>query len=176
MRSVFLVFLVLNTTFLFSQDQKIEQATVNFKIKNFGTYAKGTFSDSSISGNFDLDDLEHSNLKVIIKVASIDTGIAKRDKHLLEDDYFDGTKYPTIQFSTIKIEKKSPTEYILHGKLAIKNTSRDIKIPLRVEDKNNTLSVTSDFELSRKNFGIGGRSWILSDKVKARVHFIVKKL
>ncbi|NNC70074.1 MAG: YceI family protein [Flavobacteriaceae bacterium] len=174
-RSLVLAFLVFNTTFLFSQDHSIEQSSVNFKIKNFGTFVKGTFSESTISGYFDLYELEKSQIKVIIKVASIDTGITKRDKHLLEDDYFDESTYPSIEFSSNKIEKKSQTEYLLHGKLTIKNTLKEVKIPLQVKENNTTLMVTSEFELSRKNYGVGGRSWILSDKVKARVQFKVRK-
>ncbi len=173
-------YLIFTIVFLFnlttgSSQQVIDNAAINFKIKNIGTYAKGTFSESLITCNFKLDDLETSFLKVTIQVKSVDTGIKKRDKHLLEDDYFHVAAYPAIQFSSTKIEKKSNADYIVHGELTIKNTNKQVQLPLAVEDNGNSLSLRSDFVLSRKEYGVGGRSWILSDKVKAQVQFSVKK-
>ena len=176
MRLIILTLLFLTNTLAINAQNKIDQSSVNFKIKNIGTYAKGTFSESAISGNFSPTDLESSAIKVVIQVNSIDTGIVKRDKHLLEDDYFDAATYPTIEFSSTKIEKKSVTNYVLHGKLTIKKTTKTIQIPLITRDIGNSIEVKSNFDLSRKIYGVGGRSWILSDKVKAQVQFRVKKV
>lgn len=167
---------MLVNTITANAQNKIAQSSVNFKIKNIGTYAKGTFSESSITGDFNPNDLENSFIKVVIQVSSVDTGIAKRDKHLLEDDYFDVATYPTIKFSSTRIEKKSAANYVLNGKLTIKKTTKTIQIPLIIEDNGDAIEVESGFDLSRKAYGVGGRSWILSDKVKAHVQFTVKKV
>lgn len=156
--------------------QKIEQSKVSFKIKNIGTYAKGTFSESTITGSFNTNDLDTSVIKAVIQVNSVDTGIKKRDKHLLEDDYFDVAKYPTIEFYSTKIEKRSEIDFVLHGKLTIKKTTRVVQLPLVITNNGNSITVNSSFMLRRRDYGVGSRSWILSDKVKAQVQFTVKKL
>ena len=160
---------------LYTQNN-IEKSNVGFKIKNVGFYTTGTFSDSNFTGNFDLDDLKNSSVTVIIQVKSIDTGITKRDKHLLEADYFDVTNYPVIEFKSTKIVRKSETRYILYGKLTIKKKTKEVQLPLTVNAKGNLISISSDFRLSRKEYGVGGKSWVLSDKVKTHVQFTAKKL
>ena len=48
-------------------------------------------------------------------------------------------------------------------------------MPLRVAENDDIIRVESNFTLSRKEFGVGSKSWILSDKVKAQVQFTVRK-
>lgn len=168
-------FFTVTISFAQTLEQNKYESTINFKIKNLGTYAKGTFSESIITGNFNPADLENSSLNATIQVRSVDTNIKKRDKHLLEEDYFDAATYPTIRFSSTKVERKSDTNYVLYGKLSIKKTSKEVKLPLVVKNSGAILFVSSDFTLSRKEYGVGGRSWILSDKIKAQVQFTVKK-
>lgn len=175
MRRVILFFLLLGAINLVAQEKAVVEGSVSFKIKNLGTYAKGSFSKSTFSGNFALNNLENSAVNVTIQVNSIDTGIKKRDKHLLEDDYFDAAKHPTITFKSVKIEKISATSYRVHGDLKIKGTTKALVLPLVLAEKENKIVLSAAFELRRRDFGVGGRSWILSDKVKANVQFTVAK-
>ncbi len=175
MRFLLLCLFFLANTVAISAQNTIDKASVNFKIKNIGVYVKATFSESAITGNFNPDDLENSVINATVQVNSVDTGIAKRDKHLLEAEYFDAVNYPTIQFASSKIEKKSATNFILHGKLTIKNKSKTVQLPLTTQTNGNSISVNSTFTLSRKDYGVGGKSWVMSDKVKAEVQFIAIK-
>jgi len=45
-------------------------------------------------------------VNVVIKAASINTGIPPRDTHLRSADFFEVEKYPEITFQSKRIEKK----------------------------------------------------------------------
>ena len=154
--------------------QQLDALQVNFKIKNIGTYAKGKFSEANIEGRFDLKQLDSSYLRAIIQVKSVDTGIAKRDKHLLEPDYFDATSFPEIRFISNRIERHADKRYTVHGTLAIKGKKRKITLDLTLTKESGSALARSEFELRRKDFGVGGKSWILSDKVKAQIQFRIR--
>ena len=169
MRLFFTLFLLLTTIGLMGQ--QVEDLKVNFKIKNIGTYAKGSFSESQIEGTFNQNQLSTSYLRALIEVKSVDTGIAKRDKHLLEADYFDLVSYPHIEFISSRIEQVSEKTFVVHGTLEIKGKKRKTSLELTLTHEANATLVRSEFEIRRKDYGVGSKSWILSDKVKAEIQF-----
>ncbi len=150
-------------------------ATVDFKIKNIGVYVKGNFSEATITSNFDKNDLENSFINAVIAINSINTNNKKRDKHLLEDDYFNVDKYKQMELVSTKIEKVSDNNYRLTGTLTIKKTSKTVYIPLVIRDDNQSLSIDADFEVNRRDYGVGGSSWVMSNTVKIKVKHTVKK-
>ena len=145
------------------------EITVNFKIKNLGINVKGNFLEINISSYIDLDNLDNNYINANIKVNSINTGNNKRDEHLLKEDFFDADKYEEIGFKSANIEKLPDNSFSLTGNLTIKNTTKLISIPLEIDEAKNGLTITSNFEMNRRDFDIGGRSWIISDIVKVEV-------
>ncbi|MBT8384179.1 MAG: YceI family protein [Bacteroidia bacterium] len=145
------------------------EITVNFKIKNLGINVKGNFSEINITSFIDQDNLDKNYINAYIKVNSINTGNNKRDEHLLKEDFFDADKYEEIRFKSAKIEKLPDNSYVLTGNLTIKNTTKLISIPLEIIESKSGLNIISNFEMNRRDFDIGGSSWILSDIVKVEV-------
>lgn len=142
---------------------------VNFKIKNLGINVKGNFSEINITSYIDQDNLDKNYINANIKVNSLNTGNNKRDEHLLKEDFFDADKYEEIRFKSANIKKLQDNRYSLTGNLTIKNTTKLISIPLEIIESNSGLTITSNFEMNRRDFNIGGGSWILSDVVKVEV-------
>jgi len=155
--------------------QNTTKTTVDFKIKNIGVYVKGNFSQVSVTSNFDKNDLENSFINAVITVNSINTNNKKRDKHLLESDYFDTNNYKQMKLVSTKIEKVSTNNYKLTGTLTIKNKSKKVVVPLVIGDNNESLSIAANFELNRRDYGVGGSSWVMSNTVKINVKHTVKK-
>ena len=149
--------------------------TVNFKIKNIGVYVKGNFSDATITSNFDKNDLENSFVNAVISINSINTNNKKRDKHLLEDDYFDVDTYKQMNLVSTKIENVSGNNYKLTGTLTIKKKSKTVYIPLIIRDDGQLFSIDADFDINRRDYGVGGSSWVMSNTVKIKVKYTVKK-
>ena len=93
---VFLLLII--TSSLSSQEwtQDNEQTKVLFIIKNFGISVDGVFNKATIKTNFNYKDLSNSYINAVVMVNSISTGIDGRDKHLLEEDYFDASNLSLI--------------------------------------------------------------------------------
>ncbi len=111
---------------------EIDKEHTNFYFSVDHIYAKvrGRFTDYSGTLNFDPDNLKDSKISFEIKVKSIDTGISKRDKHLLSDDFLDASKYPLIKFASTSITKTEGNTYNINGTLTIKGVSTDLVLPL----------------------------------------------
>lgn len=150
--------------------QDKEKTTVDFKIKNLGLNVDGHFSEVTIASNFNKDNLSNSFINATIDVKSIDTGNDTRDESLSEEDYFDMSNYPSIILKSTSI-KKSGNNYELEAMLTIKDTTKKISIPLTVTTDGKMVLMTANFELDRRDYDVGGNSWVMSDVVKINVNY-----
>ena len=152
-----------------------QKTSIDFKIKNIGFYVDGSFSKATATSNFEASNLSASFINAIVEIKSINTNNKKRDKHLLETEYFDEANYKQMELVSTKIEKISNNNYNLTGKLTIKNTTKTIVIPLVISENKQSIVINTNFELNRRDYGVGGRSWVMSNTVKINVkHTIVK--
>lgn len=86
----------------------------------------GTFGSWSGEAKLDLEDLTRSKLGATIEVASIDTKEPQRDGHLRSGDFFDAENHPAITFSSTRIERKSDTQFVLHGDLTMRGVTKPV--------------------------------------------------
>lgn len=172
-RNMILFLFLASITCLHTQEIKQDQTQtkVTFKIKNFGVNVDGDFSDVNITSNLNKANLSESYLNASIVVKSISTGNRKRDKHILEEDYFDEPNHKAITLQSTKIEKNNDGSLQLYADLTIKGITKKIEIPLTVNEAENRIKITAKFELNRKDFKVGGSSFILSKKVKIQVEY-----
>ena len=175
-KSVFLIVFILEIFSLQAQQliQNKPETKVEFKIKNFGVYVSGSFSEVEIISFIDMSELESSYINAVIEVGSINTGNVKRDKHLLKDDFFDTDRFPILKLESTKIEKISETNFKLEGKLTIKNTTKIISIPLELILNNDSIIITSNFKINRRDYDVGGNIWVLANNVKIMVVYKAK--
>ena len=112
-------------------DIDVAHSTVGFKVKHMAvSWVKGTFDD--FGGTFSFDPAAPAGAKVEaeIKMASISTGNAKRDGHLLSPDFFDAEKFPTMTFASTGLEMTSATEGVLKGNLTMHGVTREVALAL----------------------------------------------
>ncbi|WHT40433.1 YceI family protein [Myroides odoratus] len=104
-------------------------SSIGFKIKHMMfTNVRGNFADYEATINLLNDNLEESTLHFETQVASIDTNNADRDNHLKSADFFDAEQYPTITFTSTKIEKKGEAHYVVEGTLTMHGVSKPVKL------------------------------------------------
>ncbi|MFK7783084.1 YceI family protein [Psychroserpens sp.] len=170
---VFLSFLL--TPVVYAQDLN-SQISVDFKIRNLGLNVNGFFEKATITSNFNDEDIAQWSLSGSVDVNSITTGNKKRDKHLLKDDYFDVETYPEIVIEATNFKKtSSKANYEVTVNLTIKKTTKTIKIPMLIANDKRSLTLKTYFEINRRNFGVGGSSFILSDTVKININYTLIK-
>ena len=141
-------------------------AKVDFKIKNAGITVDGTFD--SIQAQLNLPKTKWNNATLTGKVygKSIKTGIGLRDKHLINDDYFDVETFPWITLTSLSLDEIKKGEVLGEFNLSIKDITKQVSIPLIYSTSGNNVIVKGEFVINRLDFGIGEESMVLSDEVR----------
>lgn len=116
---------------------------------------------NKFDGKVDLDDKKFENSKFTMKVdvASVDTGVAKRDDHLRADDFFAAKKYPEMKFESTEVKGK-PESFQLTGNLTIRGVTKKVTFDARhlgtVNDGfgNDRAAFSAKTKINRKDFGL----------------------
>lgn len=155
--------------------------SVNFTINHFFSTVIGKFKTFEGEFKFDADNLKGSKANFTIAVNSISTDDNKRDTHLQSGDFFDEESYPKMTFKSTKFEKKSDNEYLIHGKLTIKDKTKDVALPMKITGQmehpmmKGTIVLGMDITttINRTDFGVGTGSWaatmVVGDEVSIHI-------
>jgi polyisoprenoid-binding protein YceI len=151
-----------------------EKSLVSFNIKNFGRKVDGTFSGMKADIKFDEKNPEKSSFSGSIPVNTINTGIKKRDRDLMSDNYFAAEKYPTINFKS-KSASKTANGYLTKGDLTIKGVTKEIEIPFTFKNMGDHGEFIGTLSLNRHDYNIGGKTKIMGDQVDIQIKADVNK-
>ena len=120
----------------------------------------GRFSD--VSGTLTVDEHEpaDSHVTVTIGTASLDTIQPARDTHLHSADFFDVARYPTMTFTSKRIEAldRAAGHYRVTGTLTIREVSHEVSLDARhvspspADEGRLTLTLTT--VLDRRDWGL----------------------
>ena len=128
-----------------------ENSSVSFSVSNMRiNTVKGTFKGINGNIDFDANNIATSSFDVCIDASTIDTGIAKRDQHLKNEDFFEVDKYPTICFKSTEITAIT-SGYLTTGILTMRGVSKTIEIPFTFS--NNEL--VGNFKVDRFDYNVG---------------------
>jgi len=121
----------------------------------------GRFTD--VAGTLTADEHEpaNSHITVTIGTASLDTKMAARDKHLYSADFFEVEHYPTMTFTSQRIEAldQAAGHYRVTGTLTIREVTREVSLdawnvsPQTVGEKPG-LRFNLSTVLDRRDFGL----------------------
>ena len=158
---------VIGNSQLSAQKLTVSNYKISFSIKNAGLTVDGQFKGLKYDLFWDTNKPENSKIGASVKVATLNTGIDLRDDHLLADSYFDEKRYPEISLKSIsiKIIDKEKGKFVGTFLLSIKGDERTIDLPFTYSEK--TFKTT--FEIDRRDFGVGGNSFTMSDTVKIEI-------
>jgi polyisoprenoid-binding protein YceI len=133
-------------------------STIQFSvpISNGLTRITGKFNEFTIDIELINNDITRSRISAIIKVNSVNTGIAGRDEDLKTKDFFDSEKFPEITFVSDKIEKNG-NEFMAHGQFQMHGVKKDISIPFRINGQSgeDVIGFSSRYSIKRTDFGVG---------------------
>lgn len=119
---------------------------------------EGKFNKSE--GEIKLDsNFQKSSVKVSTDIASIDTGVEKRDEHLKSADFFDAKKYPSMKFESSAVTG-SPDSFKVIGNLTIHGVTKKVTLDGKylgtVKDGygNEKAAFNATTKISRKDYGL----------------------
>ena len=166
----------------------MNHSTVGFSVPIMGglSKVKGKFMDFNINLSNDEHDITKSSVNVVIKAASVDTGIEGRDKHLRTADFFDVEKFPEITFQSSRIEKRGK-QLIAHGMLTMHGISKEIALPFTITgvDENadktkKNVGYSASLVLNRRDYGINYEHKtvpnFVGDNITVEIDLITKAL
>jgi polyisoprenoid-binding protein YceI len=124
-------------------------------------------------------------VSVVIKTASINTGITERDNHLRTADFFDVKKYPEITFQSERIEKRGD-QLSAVGTFTMHGVSKDIVLPFTVTGIKNdpvtkkmSTGYAARLTLNPKDFGVYWEKSVpnfVGDNVEIEINLIARAL
>ncbi|MEQ8711933.1 MAG: YceI family protein [Cyclobacteriaceae bacterium] len=133
-------------------------STVAFSVPIAGGVTKvlGRFNDFDLKMNLDTTAFTNSQVKFIIEVESIDTGIPDRDDHLRTPDFFDAEQFPQIIFESSQISQVGDSLYQISGDLFMHGVKSPVTLPFRLtEHTGKNIAAEIRTTLNRIDFGVG---------------------
>jgi len=133
---------------------------VTFQVRHLITKVRGRFEDFSGTIALDAAQPEASTVTFTVNAASMNTSTPDRDAHLRSEDFFFVERYPTMEFRSSHIRKKSEAIFEVRGTLTIRGVSKEIALPVTYlgEAKDPWGQTRIGFEaettLNRKEFGL----------------------
>lgn len=108
------------------------------------TEGSGTVTpDGQVSGSF------------VVNAASIDTGNAGRDKHLLTRDFFEVETYPTFTYAATSVVPAADGTFAVTGSLTIHGKTRPLDLVAKVAPHGaDTVTVSTEAALDRSQWDI----------------------
>ena len=92
------------------------------------TTVRGSFKEFEGTATIDTAEPAKSKVSLTIKAASVDTGNADRDGHLLSGDFFENEAHPNITFESTEVEFDGEA-WNITGDLTIKGTTKSVTVP-----------------------------------------------
>ncbi|HEX8139795.1 MAG TPA: YceI family protein [Pyrinomonadaceae bacterium] len=144
-------------------EYKIDPAhsLIGFAVRHLEiNWVEGRFKDFAGTIRFDDKDITKSSVEFSAKVASIDTEVEARDKHLRSADFFEAEKYPEMTFKSTRVERKGKDGYVLHGDLTIKGVTKAVALPFTITGAvkdpwgNTRFGVEAQTRINRRDFQI----------------------
>jgi len=137
-------------------------SVVEFKVRHMMiSNVKGQFTVITTSMTLDPNDITKSRIEASADAASINTRDAQRDGHLKSPDFFDVERYPSLVFTSTRVERKNEDQLAVTGNLTIHGITREVVFnvegptpPHKDPWGSTRIGVSASARINRKDFGL----------------------
>jgi len=138
---------------------------VMFNVTKWGfVEVEGRFLDFAGTIQYDPEHVDQSRVEWRVKVASVQTGEAKRDQALQSAEYFDAARFPELTFVSDRVVAAGPSQFDVTGRLTIRGKTAPLTARVVYAGKHTVPSegtfemFTTTFTINRYDFGVVGGS------------------
>ena len=131
------------------------------------------FNDVDAVLTYDAEDVSNSTVTVDIDPASIDSGVAKFDEHLVGEDMFDVATFPEIKFTTTSFKRVTPSTGKLVGDLTMKGVTKPVTLDVDFNaaginrwSKQPMMGFSARADILRSDWNLGYAVPAVSDEVE----------
>jgi polyisoprenoid-binding protein YceI len=126
---------------------------------------------------FDSKNPTQSTVKVAIPLTSLSTSVPELDEHLRSADFFDVAKFPTVTFTSTKVERgNGPEKLRVTGELTMHGATKPVTLDVAVTKVgiNPRLNVPcvgfeATTKLKRSDFDLGKFVPLVSDEIQVHI-------
>ena len=131
-----------------------DRSTITFKIKNMWGLlpVNGRFTEFSGDGQLTAKGAVFG--RVDIRVASLHTGIGRRDRHLLSADFFDADRFPEISVVVTGLQPTTGKSADARASFTIKGVTAQVPLPVTVTEADGEIRITGEAKVDRFQFGV----------------------
>ncbi|WP_336518263.1 YceI family protein [Pollutibacter soli] len=177
---IFSAFFVLTafTTGVVTWQNDDPHSQLGFTVTHLGiSDVSGTFNDFDVIVKSAKPDFSDASFELTAKIASIDTRVEARNNHLKSPDFFDATKFPSLNFRSTEIKSAGKNKYKLTGDLTIHGITKPVTMDLLYKNTvENPMSkkqtagfqITGTIKRSDFNVGPGFPAQMISDEVQIK--------
>jgi polyisoprenoid-binding protein YceI len=143
-----------------TKDASASPGTLEFIGKNSIMKAKGTFHEwRVVERSVDMDAIGEAFVVVEVQLASVDTGIERRDDHLRDPDFFEVETYPVAIVRVhspqpIQDETREQLRFAVRFDVNLHGVDKTLDGEIMLIDTN-PLVFEGSLELDRMEFGVG---------------------
>ena len=135
---------------------------MRFAVSFFGLFTvEGSFSGLTGTISHHTSDLRASSCTCGVGMASVNSGIGLRDRHLRSPDYLDVDRFPNATFESSAVEWQQDG-FLVHGRLTVRGSQRAIVVhmkypdPLATTAEDDPVDLQGHFSVNRRHFGVLG--------------------
>lgn len=137
-----------------------EQSAITFSVDQAGAPLQGVFK--SYTASLCLDPAGKGNsMRVDVDTGSADTEVPELDDALKDEDFFDVAKWPKATFQSESMLPLGPGQYVVTGKLTVRDVTREIKVPFTwaaaVDGK--SAKLVAHMSIQRLDYKVGQGQW-----------------
>jgi polyisoprenoid-binding protein YceI len=145
-----------------------EQSSITFTASQNNAPVTGEFKKFEGNINFDPNQQDKSNVRIIVDVASITTADPDISNTLKTADWFNAKIFPQAIFSATHFVKTGNNTYQADGTLSIRDKSLPVKLFFVLDQYSDTNAAVAKgmVVLKRNDFGVGQGDWVNTDVVK----------
>jgi polyisoprenoid-binding protein YceI len=152
-----------------------QHTSAQFSVRHLGvSTVRGAFTKVSGTVQYDANNLAKSSIQATIDTDSVDTRVEMRDNDLRSPRFLDAQKYPTITFTSRRVEAAGAGRLKVTGDLTIHGIIKEvvldvdgptppIKDPMGKDRLRMGASATT--KINRNDFGVSGLPGIVGDDI-----------
>ena len=115
-----------------------------------------------------------AKLEVTLDIEAMTTDTAKLTAHLKSPDFFDAKRFAEAKFVSKSI-KAGADGYMVTGDLTLHGVTHPLSFPAKIDVANGGVTVSSQFDLNRHDWGISYGKGNVNDLVKMTIEVKAKQ-
>jgi polyisoprenoid-binding protein YceI len=149
-------------------------STLSFVTGWSGQPVAGRFDRWRADIIFDPAALDRARVRVVVDLASVNTGDVQRDAVLPRGDWLDVEHHAQAVFSADHFERLAADRYVAHGRLELRGVTRRLDLTFHLTIRASQAYAEGSAEVDRTAFGVGQGEWSQTGVIPARVAVAVR--